>query len=44
VKRSNVIALSAEELSLISDAGERIAKFEGLPKHAASIAARKRGR
>ncbi|HEX3579571.1 MAG TPA: histidinol dehydrogenase [Thermoanaerobaculia bacterium] len=41
VKRSNVIELSAEELSDISDAGERIATFEGLPKHAASIAARR---
>jgi histidinol dehydrogenase len=41
VKRSNVIALSAEELSLISAAGERIAEFEGLPKHAASMAARR---
>ena len=40
VKRSNVITLTAEELAGISDAGERIANFEGLPKHAASIAAR----
>ncbi len=44
VKRSNVITLTAEELAEISDAGERIAAFEGLPKHAASMAARKRGR
>jgi histidinol dehydrogenase len=44
VKRSNIITLTAEELSEISDAGERIAAFEGLPKHAASMAARKRGR
>jgi histidinol dehydrogenase len=44
VKRSNITTLTAEELSEISDAGERIAVFEGLPKHAASIAARKRGR
>jgi histidinol dehydrogenase len=44
VKRSNVIALSADDLAEISEAGERIALFEGLPKHAASIAARKRGR
>ncbi|HSY52651.1 MAG TPA: histidinol dehydrogenase [Thermoanaerobaculia bacterium] len=41
VKRSNVITLTAEELAEISDAGERIANFEGLPKHAASIAARR---
>ena len=41
VKRSNVITLTAEELAAISDAGERIANFEGLPKHAASIAARR---
>jgi histidinol dehydrogenase len=41
VKRSNVITLTAEELAEISEAGERIANFEGLPKHAASIAARR---
>jgi len=41
VKRSNVITLTAEELARISEAGERIANFEGLPKHAASIAARR---
>lgn len=41
VKRSNVITLSAEELAGIAEAGERIAEFEGLPKHAASIAARR---
>jgi histidinol dehydrogenase len=41
VKRSNIITLTAEELARISDAGERIANFEGLPKHAASIAARR---
>jgi histidinol dehydrogenase len=41
VKRSNVITLSAEELNEIAEAGERIANFEGLPKHAASIAARR---
>jgi histidinol dehydrogenase len=41
VKRSNVITLTADELSAIGDAGERIANFEGLPKHAASIAARR---
>lgn len=41
VKRSNVITLTAGELAEISDAGERIANFEGLPKHAASIAARR---
>jgi len=41
VKRSNVIALSADELAEISDAGERIAAFEGLPNHAASMAVRR---
>jgi histidinol dehydrogenase len=41
VKRSNVIALDADELSSISEAGERIAAFEGLPNHAASIAVRR---
>jgi histidinol dehydrogenase len=41
VKRSNVINLSAAELAEISDAGERIAAFEGLPEHAASIAVRR---
>jgi len=41
VKRSNVITLTAEALASISDAGERIATFEGLPNHAASIAARR---
>lgn len=40
VKRSNVISLGAEELAAIGEAGERIAMFEGLPKHAASIALR----
>jgi histidinol dehydrogenase len=41
VKRSNVIELSADELFSISAAGERIAAFEGLPKHAASMAIRR---
>jgi histidinol dehydrogenase len=41
VKRSNVIELSAEELAKISEAGERIAAFEGLPEHAASMAIRR---
>jgi histidinol dehydrogenase len=41
VKRSNVIDLSAGELAEISAAGERIARFEGLTKHAESIAARR---
>jgi histidinol dehydrogenase len=41
VKRSNVITLTAGELAEIGEAGERIANFEGLPKHAASIAARR---
>jgi histidinol dehydrogenase len=41
VKRSNVVALTADELSEISVAGERIAMFEGLPNHAASLAVRR---
>ncbi len=41
VKRSNVIALTAEELSPIALHAERLATFEGLPKHAASIAIRR---
>jgi histidinol dehydrogenase len=41
VKRSNVISISAEELAEISEAGERIATFEGLPAHAASMAIRR---
>jgi len=41
VKRSNVITMTAGELAEIGEAGERIANFEGLPKHAASIAARR---
>lgn len=41
VKRSNVVTLTAEELSGIGVAGERIATFEGLPKHAASLAVRR---
>jgi histidinol dehydrogenase len=41
VKRSNVIELTSNDLSEISDAGERIAAFEGLPKHAASMAIRR---
>ena len=41
VKRSNVITLSAEELAAIAPHGERIAEFEGLPKHAASMAIRR---
>lgn len=41
VKRANVISISAEELAHISEAGERIATFEGLPAHAASMAVRR---
>jgi len=40
VKRANVVTLTAEELAAIGPAAERIAHFEGLPAHAASIAAR----
>ena len=41
VKRSNVIALTADELSAIAIHGERLAEFEGLPKHAASMRIRR---
>jgi len=41
VKRSNVIALTAAELAEIAPSGELIAKFEGLPAHAASMEKRR---
>jgi histidinol dehydrogenase len=41
VKRANVITLTAEELTRIGPSGEAIAKFEGLPAHAASIEKRR---
>jgi histidinol dehydrogenase len=41
VKRSNVVALTSEQLMAIAPHGERIATFEGLPKHAASMAIRR---
>jgi len=41
IKRSNVITLSAEELMEIAPSGEAIAKFEGLPAHAASMKKRR---
>jgi histidinol dehydrogenase len=41
IKRANVITLTAEELAEIGPSGERIAKFEGLPAHAASIEKRR---
>ena len=41
VKRSNVISLTAEELMAIAPSGEAIAKFEGLPAHAASMEKRR---
>src|SRR5437763_10143429 len=41
VKRSNVISLTADELMQIAPSGEAIAKFEGLPAHAASIEKRR---
>ncbi|HEX8253723.1 MAG TPA: histidinol dehydrogenase [Thermoanaerobaculia bacterium] len=43
VKRSNVVMLSEEKLGDIADAAARIARFEGLPKHAESIEARSGG-
>jgi histidinol dehydrogenase len=42
VKRSNVISLDAERLAAIALHGERLAEFEGLPKHAASLAIRRK--
>lgn len=41
IKRSNVVTLTAEELSAIAIHGERLAEFEGLPKHAASMRIRR---
>jgi histidinol dehydrogenase len=41
VKRANVITLTAAELEAIAPAAERLARLEGLPAHAASIAARR---
>jgi histidinol dehydrogenase len=41
VKRANVISITAGELAEVSEAGERIATFEGLPAHAASMAIRR---
>ncbi|MEK6372983.1 MAG: histidinol dehydrogenase [Acidobacteriota bacterium] len=41
VKRANVIALTAEQLTAIALHGERLAELEGLPKHAASMAIRR---
>jgi len=40
VKRTNVIALTEETLAEIGPFAERIAKFEGLPKHAESVGGR----
>ena len=40
VKRSNIVSLSEADLQRIGPAAERLARFEGLPEHAASIAAR----
>jgi histidinol dehydrogenase len=40
VKRANVITLTPAELAEIGPMAERIARFEGLPDHARSIAAR----
>jgi histidinol dehydrogenase len=41
IKRTNVVTLTAVELATIGPAAERLAHFEGLPQHAASIAARR---
>lgn len=40
VKRTNVIALTDDELQEIGPSAARIAEFEGLPQHAASVLAR----
>ncbi|MEO6259262.1 MAG: histidinol dehydrogenase [Thermoanaerobaculia bacterium] len=40
VKRSNIVTLSDDDLQRIGPAAERLARFEGLPEHAASIALR----
>jgi histidinol dehydrogenase len=40
VKRANVITLTAAELAAIAPSAERLARLEGLPAHADSIAAR----
>ena len=41
VKRSNVVTLAIDDLFAIAPKGELIAQFEGLPNHAASMAARR---
>ena len=40
VRRSNIVSLTADELSEIGPAAVEIANFEGLPNHAASVAQR----
>jgi len=40
VKRTNVITISEEALQAIAPAAQRLAEFEGLPKHAKSLAVR----
>lgn len=42
VKRSNVIALGEEALRALAPAAAKIARFEGLPRHAESLEARER--
>jgi histidinol dehydrogenase len=37
VKRSNIISMTAEALEEVAEPAARIARFEGLPKHAESI-------
>ncbi|MEO8036596.1 MAG: histidinol dehydrogenase, partial [Acidobacteriota bacterium] len=37
VKRSNIVTMSSSALASVADAATRIARFEGLPKHAHSI-------
>jgi histidinol dehydrogenase len=43
VKRANVVSVDAADLIAIGPLAERLANFEGLPKHAASVAARLSG-
>jgi histidinol dehydrogenase len=41
VKRANVVSVSAADLAAVGDDAIRLAEFEGLPKHAKSIAVRR---
>ncbi|HVR40574.1 MAG TPA: histidinol dehydrogenase, partial [Thermoanaerobaculia bacterium] len=41
IKRSNIITLDEDTLREIGPFAETLAEFEGLPKHGASVAARR---